>query len=177
MKKKEGEDEPTAIEKEKSDDEDYINALETYKDLNDKAIGNICICLHYTIGYQFDSEDQACHLWEKLETRYAKPGFTQLFLELKGAINTPIPYNADPRPAIDKILTHFTCLWENQCQRAFYGLFQTFILSIQTLLMFDSPIYDSRITHDLRTTRQASIANKSTRPGNCYVYMNPPPLY
>ena len=59
----------------------------------------------------------------------------------------------------------------------FYGLFQTFILPIRTLLMFDFLIHDLTIyeTHDTRTTRQASIANKNTRPGNCYVYTNPPP--
>ena len=46
--------------------------------------------------------------------RYAQLGFTQLFLDFKGTMNTNIPSNADPRPAIDKILTHFTRLREHK---------------------------------------------------------------
>ena len=61
----------------------------------------------------------------------------------------------------------------------FMVFFKLFILPIQTFLTFGFLTYDSTIheSHDSRTTRQASIANKSIRPGNCYVYTNPPPSY
>ena len=94
-------------------DDDDDKAREAYEELNDKAIGNIRLRLHHTIGYQFNDVDLAHDLWAKLEAQYAKPGFTQLFVEFKGAMNTIIPANADPRPAIDKILTHFTRLRVN----------------------------------------------------------------
>ena len=45
---------------------------------------------------------------------------------------------------------------DDDCQRAFYGLFQIFIIPIQTLLMFNFPTYDFTIheSHDTRTARQ-----------------------
>ena len=58
--------------------------------------------------------DDILTLWGSLADRYAQSGFTQLFLEFKGAMNTNIPSNADPRPAINKILAHFTRLREHK---------------------------------------------------------------
>ena len=95
---------------------DDDEAREAFEELNDKAIGNICLRLHHTIGYQFNNVDLAHKLWTKLEGHYAKPGFTQLFVKFKGAMNTTIPANADPRPAIDKILAHFTRLRVNNLE-------------------------------------------------------------
>ena len=93
---------------------DNQEVIDEFEDLNDKAVGNIRLRLHHTIGYQFNDVDSARTLWGSLADRYAQPGFTQLFLEFKGAMNTNIPSNADPRPAIDKILAHFTRLREHK---------------------------------------------------------------
>ena len=76
--------------------------VDNFEDLNDKAVGNICLRLH-TICYQFNNVDSAQVLWSLLKDHYGQLGFTQLFLEFKGAMNTNIPQNADPRPAINKI--------------------------------------------------------------------------
>ena len=92
---------------------DNQEAIGEFEDLNDKAVGNIHLRLH-TIGYQFNDVDSARALWGSLKDRYAQLGFTQLFLEFKGAMNTNIPSNTDPRPAINKILTHFTRLREHK---------------------------------------------------------------
>ena len=108
----EEEETPTAVAIPDDDQE----AKEAFEELNDKAVGNIRLRLHHSIGYQFNDEDSAHKLWLRLQERYAKPGFTQLFLEFKGVMNTHVPQNADPRPAIDKILAHFTCLRENKLE-------------------------------------------------------------
>ena len=62
--KKSGED-PTDVPV--PDDNDNDKAREAYEELNDKAVGNIRLWLHHTIGYQFNDVDLAHDLWVKLE--------------------------------------------------------------------------------------------------------------
>ena len=79
---------------------------------NTKAVGNICLRLHHTISYQFNDEESAKTLWGQPKERYGQPGPSRIFLEFKGAMDTIIPNNQDPSPAINKILSHFTRLRE-----------------------------------------------------------------
>ena len=51
---------------------------------NMKAVGNICLCLHHAIAYQFNDQDQAHKLWEDLKTQYGQPGISKVYLEYKG---------------------------------------------------------------------------------------------
>jgi len=82
------------------------------QDLNDKAVGNICLRLQHTIGAQHIDTDDAFILWTTLKDKYATPGFSQAYHKMKGAIKTQIKDNQDPSPAFDKILTHFLRLKE-----------------------------------------------------------------
>ena len=72
-----------------------------------KVLGNIRLRLHHTIGYQYASVDSPRELWETLKEKYARPGISRAFLEFRGALETRIPDQQDPRPALDKIMSHF----------------------------------------------------------------------
>ena len=69
-------------------------------------MGNIHLHLHHTIGYQFNSEESPAALWLTLKKKYGAPGMPTAFKEFKGIMDTVIPNNSDPNPAIDKILAH-----------------------------------------------------------------------
>ena len=88
------------------------NAAEIASWLEDaeKAMGNIHLRLHHTIGYQFNSEESPAALWQTLKKKYGAPGMPTAFKEFKGIMDTIIPNNSDPNPAIDKILAHHTHL-------------------------------------------------------------------
>src|SRR6202000_693394 len=45
-------------------------------------------------------------LWADLKKRYGAPGVTSAFAEFKSIMDTQIPNNADPSPALDIILSH-----------------------------------------------------------------------
>jgi len=82
------------------------------QDANDKAVGNIHLRLHHTIGAQYIKFDDACSLWDALKKKYASPGFSQAYHEMKGVVDMQIKDNQDPCPAFDKIVTHFLRLKE-----------------------------------------------------------------
>ena len=75
----------------------------------EKAMGNIRLRLHHTIGYQFNSEESPAALWLTLK-KYGAPGMPTAFKEFKGIMDTVIPNNSNPNPAIDKILAHYAHL-------------------------------------------------------------------
>ena len=76
----------------------------------EKALGNIHLCLHHTIGYQFNEVATPAFLWQALKNRYGTQGLSQAFVEFKGMMDTAIPNGVDPSPALDKIMSHFICL-------------------------------------------------------------------
>ena len=79
-------------------------------------LGNIRLRLHYTIGYQFNEVTTPALLWEALKNRYGAQGLSQAFVKFKGLMDTVIPRGVDPTPALNKIMSHLTCLnkmnWE-----------------------------------------------------------------
>jgi hypothetical protein len=77
-----------------------------------KALGNLRLCLHHTIGYQYSSITDPNTLWNTLQEKYGSPGISAAFVHFKGAMETVIPNMADPSPALDKIMAHFTHLNE-----------------------------------------------------------------
>ena len=107
---KDGADMPTEVKVEGS----VTNTADIMSWLEDagKAMGNICLCLHHTIGYQFNSEENPAALWLTLKKKYGVPGISSAFKEFKGIMDTQIPNNSDPSPAIDKIMAHHTHLTE-----------------------------------------------------------------
>ena len=85
---------------------------DNYKETLMKALGNICLCLHHTIRYQYADEESPYRLWAQLKTKYSNPGVSHVFIEFKAMMDTVIPAHQDPFPAINKILTHFIRLKE-----------------------------------------------------------------
>ena len=79
----------------------------------EKAMGNICLRLHHTIGSQFNEVDNPAYLWEQLKEKYGSPGISRAFIEFKGAMDTVIPNGSDPSPALDKMAAHFVRLKES----------------------------------------------------------------
>ena len=90
--------------------------LASWNEDAEKALGNIHLRLHHTIGYQFNEVDTPVLLWQSLKNRYGAQGLSQAFVEFKGIMDTVIPNAVDPSPALDKIISHYTCLnkmeWE-----------------------------------------------------------------
>ena len=77
-----------------------------------KALGNIRLHLHHTIGYQYAKEESPYRLWNTLKTKYSNPGVSRAFIKFKAMMDMKIPDNQDPYPSVDKILTHFMRLKE-----------------------------------------------------------------
>ena len=90
----------------------YTNqeAVDYWEETTNKVLGNIRLHLHHTIGYQYQSYDSPRELWDVLKEKYARPGISRAFLEFCGALETRIPDLQDPRPAMDKIMSHFHTL-------------------------------------------------------------------
>ena len=102
--------------------------INTWFDINDKALGNIMLRLHPTIAttvlnlLQKTMEENTdintmftSLAWEFLETTYGKPGIAATYKELKVAMDIVIPGNADPTLAIDTILIGFTRMAASKC--------------------------------------------------------------
>ena len=89
------------------------DAIDEWDEAISKAIGNIRLRLHHTIGYQYNNVTSASALWHQLNEEYGRPGISQAFTEFKGTMNTTIPSNSDPSPSLDKMKAHFTRLRES----------------------------------------------------------------
>jgi hypothetical protein len=102
----------------KEGDEDYkpavkgddTDTLTEWIDTQEKALGNIRLRLHHTIGHQYNDVELPYELWGLLKEKYGTPGMTKAFTEFKGAMDTVIPNGSDPSPALDKMSAHFTNL-------------------------------------------------------------------
>ena len=118
----------------------YSNQEEitTWSDLNINALGNIRLRLHHTIAYNQCNTKTAAQLWDTLEENYGHPGFASYYLELRAAFDTPIPANANPSLALEKITSHFRKLAEG-------GSVVTLSPHLQALILMAKlpPTYDS----------------------------------
>ena len=70
--------------------------INTWWELNTKALGNMRLHLHHTIQYNQHDYVTTAQLWETLEANYGKPGVASIYLELKSAFDMPIPAESDP---------------------------------------------------------------------------------
>ena len=68
----------------------------SWKEDAEKVLGNICLHLHHTIGYQFNEVDDPADLWEILKKKYGAPGMTKAFVKFKAIMDTVIPNGVDP---------------------------------------------------------------------------------
>ena len=82
----------------------------------EKALGNIRLRLHHTIGYQFNDVTSPSTLWETLKEKYGPVGLTRAFVEFKAIMDTVIPNGVDPSPALDKIMSHHVRLTNMECE-------------------------------------------------------------
>jgi len=95
--------------------------IDSWFNINDKALGNIMLRLHPTIAttvlnlLQKTIEENtdvttmfASIAWEYLEATYGKPRIAATYKELKVAMDIVIPGNTDPTLTIDTILVGFT---------------------------------------------------------------------
>ena len=79
-------------------------------------LGNIRLRLHHTIGYQFNDVTSPSELWETLKAKYGSVSLTHTFVEFKAIMDTMIPNEVDPSPALDKIMSHYTRLSKMNCE-------------------------------------------------------------
>ena len=84
--------------------------LASWNEDAEKVLGNICLHLHHTIGYQFNEVATPAFLWQALKNRYGSQGLSRAFVKFKGLMDTVIPRGVDLSPAIDKIMSHYVCL-------------------------------------------------------------------
>ena len=84
--------------------------IDSWHEDKEKALGNIRLRLHFTIGAQYSEYELPATLWVTLKEKYGSPGLSTAFIEFKAAMDMVIPNGSDPNPAIDKILSHFTRL-------------------------------------------------------------------
>jgi hypothetical protein len=105
----------TAVVKETSED-DNLDEVRKWDDLNNQALGNIRLRLHYSIQHKYRTILTAGLLWEKLAEEYNQPGIMTVYLDFKAIMDTPIPDNADPSLTIDKIMALFGKLHDNGVQ-------------------------------------------------------------
>jgi hypothetical protein len=92
-------------------DEDILDAWE---ENNVKALGNIFLRLSPDIQAKHKSQEDAWALYQAIDTEYGKPRVMGIYSEFKNALDIQIPGNADPVPAIDKMMAHFGRLAEAQ---------------------------------------------------------------
>ena len=72
-------------------DEEYLKAKAKWDKDAEKVLGNICLCLHFSISAQFAAMDKPHKLWAKLKENYGSPSLNHAFIEFKHMIDTPIP--------------------------------------------------------------------------------------
>ena len=82
----------------------------------EKALGNICLHFHHTIGYQFNDVTNPSTLWETLKVKYGPVGLTHAFVKFKAIMNTMIPNGVDLSPALDKVISHYIRLNNMDCE-------------------------------------------------------------
>jgi len=90
--------------------------IEDWELTDAKAFGNIHLRLHYSITSRLSDAASAAELWGKLKEEYGKPGLAGIFADFKLVMDTRIPYDADPAPAIDAILAAFGRLNDNKVE-------------------------------------------------------------
>ena len=100
---KEGADSPNVGTVTKTEEDGMTTTVTTgeaevasWKEDAEKVLGNICLHLHHTIGYQFNEVDDPADLWEILKKKYGAPGMTKAFVKFKAIMDTVIPNGVDP---------------------------------------------------------------------------------
>ena len=89
--------------------------IDSWDNNNNKARGNIMLCLHSVVAQKYYTSEVALTIWEGIMAEYGKPGITAIFQEFTGVMNTSIPGNSDPSFPIEKICSHFMRMATSSC--------------------------------------------------------------
>ncbi|KIK75740.1 hypothetical protein PAXRUDRAFT_171885 [Paxillus rubicundulus Ve08.2h10] len=81
-------------------------------DTNDHALGHILLKMDAHLSQRYQSYGTAKEVWDGLESQFAKPSLTSIYMELKAMMDTSIPEANHPAPAFAKMTAHFVCLKE-----------------------------------------------------------------
>ena len=97
----------------KPEDQRYYNEkLDKFEEADSKAKGSIKLHLHQSIASQLKAEKTAKEIWDTLAKTYGVPGPSMAYVELRKAINIVVPDNANPTPAVNAMIAHFSRLGE-----------------------------------------------------------------
>ena len=90
----------------------YDEKLDKFEEADSKAKGSIKLRLHQSIASQIKSEKTAQEIWDSLAKTYGVPGPSMAYVELRKAISIVVPDSADPTPAVNTMIAHFSRLEE-----------------------------------------------------------------
>ncbi|EIW78692.1 hypothetical protein CONPUDRAFT_156652, partial [Coniophora puteana RWD-64-598 SS2] len=82
--------------------------INKWEDANDTAIGKIRECVSHDMNQFILNNDTALQMFATLEVRSGAQGISAAVNEIKTALNTQIPADTDPNPALAKIMAAFS---------------------------------------------------------------------
>jgi hypothetical protein len=95
---------------------DNQTPIEEWNKTAECALGNILLCLHHTIAYQYAESTDPSSLWDKLKTKYRVPGLSKNYVNFKAILDLKIANNSDPSPTFDQMAALFLCLKQNNLE-------------------------------------------------------------
>ncbi len=78
-----------------------------WDELNQKAMGNIQLCVTPSITENIRSKTTAKEMWETLKAEYGKPGLLVIYPHFKAALAVTMQNNSHPAPAINEMISRF----------------------------------------------------------------------
>ncbi|KAJ3875942.1 hypothetical protein F5051DRAFT_441925 [Lentinula edodes] len=90
-----------------------FDSVKAWKDINTKAVGNICLHLSPSIHILTKEQDSTAKtLWQYLQKTYKVKCLSAIFDDFAAAMAVKIPYKGNPLAAITNIGMFFTCMEE-----------------------------------------------------------------
>ncbi|KIK90737.1 hypothetical protein PAXRUDRAFT_14179 [Paxillus rubicundulus Ve08.2h10] len=86
--------------------------IDEWDNTNDCALGHILLNMNDHLGSRYQACGTAKEVWDGLNSQFAKPSITSIYMEFKAMMDTPIPEASHPAPAFAKMTAHFVCLKE-----------------------------------------------------------------
>ena len=86
--------------------------LDEWDENNVKVLGNIKLRLSISIRNSQSTETLTKDLWEALSNNYRQLALGSIHIEMRGIIETQIPANSNPAPALAKLQAHWDRLQE-----------------------------------------------------------------
>ena len=90
--------------------------LEKWEDQNSQTLGAMRLQISDDIIHRYQNETTASTLWHILKEEYGKPGVITIYLNFKEALELTIPPNKNPTPIVDRLITLFAKLAEEEVE-------------------------------------------------------------